>query len=340
MDILDDLDRSLVAALHIVPRAGWDELAGVLGVDASTVSRHFSRLTRKGIVKVVGETDWSLFSSTLPVHLRLQTLGAAPGVVLEALAALPEVQRLALTSGTHPIFATVHAASEKKTAELLDRIHNLPGVAAVTSLPVLDYSAKGSSWVPEVLNEAQAKRCAELAAELAAGLAPDAPAPDGRPEGMDKHALELLRGDARMAATRLAKPLGVGRSTAQRVLRRVFNQGWLRARVEIDGTYLGYGTPFMLRVRTQPDAARQVREQLAAHASTRFVTQVASEHNVLCHGLARGRKHLADLINQDFGTVPGIRELDADLFLAESKRYWIRRGRDGTLGDYLPPPLL
>lgn len=335
MEILDDLDRSLVAALHIAPRASWDELAAVLDIDASTVSRRYARMSRQGVVKIVGETDWRLFSATLPVHLRLQTRGTAPGAVLDVLAALPQVQRLALTSGTHPIFATVHAASEELTAELLDRIHDLPSVASVTSLPVLDYSGKGSGWIPQVLDEAQSRRCAELAA----GLAPDAQDP-GLPEGSEKQALELLRADARLPATRLAKPLGVARSTAQRLLHRVFGQGWLRARVEIDGAHLGYGTPFMLRVRTDPGAARQVREALAAHPSTRFVTQVASEHNVLAHGLARSRRHLADLLNNDFGAVAGIRELDADLFLAEAKRYWIRRGPGGTLGDYLPPPLL
>ena len=335
MEILDALDRSLVAALHIAPRASWDELAGVLDIDASTVSRRYARMSRQGLVKVVGETDWRLFSATLPVHLRLQTRGTAPGGVLDALAALPQVQRLALTSGTHPIFATVHAASEELTAELLDRIYGLPSVASVTSLPVLDYSGKGSGWVPQILNPAQTLRCLELAA----GPEPEAGEP-GMPEGSEKHALELLRSDARLPATRLAKPLGVARSTAQRLLHKVFGQGWLRARVEIDGAHLGYGTPFMLRVRTEPGSAGQVCEALAAHPSTRFVTQVASEHNVLAHGLARSRTHLADLLNNDFGAVQGVRELDADLFLAEAKRYWIRRGRGGSLGEYLPPPLL
>ena len=335
MDILDALDRSLVAALHIAPRASWDELAGVLDIDASTVSRRYARMANQRLVKVVGETDWRLFSTTLPVHLRLQTQGSAPGAVLDALAALPQVQRLALTSGTHPIFATVHAASEELTAELLDSIYDLPAVASVTSLPVLDYSGKGSGWVPQVLDQAQTKRCQELAS----GPEPAAGEPE-IPEGNEKLALELLRSDARLPATRLAKPLGVARSTAQRLQHKVFGQGWLRARVEIDGAHLGYGTPYMLRVRTDPGAARRVRERLAAHPSTRFVTQVASEYNVLAHGLARSRTHLADLLNHDFGTVPGIRELDADIFLAEAKRYWIRRGPGGSLGDYLPPPLL
>ncbi|CEA08830.1 AsnC family protein [Arthrobacter saudimassiliensis] len=335
MEILDEPDRRLAAALHIAPRATWDELAAVLGVDASTVSRRFARLVRSGILRIVGETDWGLFSSTLPVHLRLQTGSASPAQVLEKLADFPEVQRLALTSGTHPIFATVHAASEPATAELLSRIHDLPGVAAVTSLPVLDYSGKGSGWVPDVLDEAQRSRCVELAA---AAEAPDAGR--GRPEGTERQAVELLRADPRLAASRLAKPLGVARSTAQRILHRVFEQGWLRARVEIDGSHLGYATPFVLRVKTEPSAALQVRRVLGAHPSTRFVTQVASEHNVLCNGLARSRTHLAELINNDFAAVAGVRELDADLFLAETKRYWIPRGASGTLGEFAPPPLL
>ncbi|MFJ5195310.1 AsnC family protein [Streptomyces sp. NPDC088394] len=45
---LDDVDQALVHALQIAPRAGWNEIGAVLGLDAVTVARRWHRLTDAG----------------------------------------------------------------------------------------------------------------------------------------------------------------------------------------------------------------------------------------------------------------------------------------------------
>jgi hypothetical protein len=73
---------------------------------------------------------------------------------------------------------------------------------------------------------------------------------------------------------------------------------------------------------------------------TRFVTQIASEHNILCTGVALSRSYLAELINREFGVMPGIRDLDVDLLLTEVKRHWMSRGRNNEWEPSSPPSLL
>lgn len=339
--MLDDLDRAIIGVLHANPRAPWDEIAPIVGVNASTVSRRYARLATENIVRVVGEVNWSLYSSTLPVHLRVETNGAPPSQIADALAAFGNIQHLALAYGRYPIFATLHAPTEEKAAEILRTIHELPGVSAVITLPVLAYAVKGSGWDPQILDDRQRELCAPASPPIRRHEETTA-APNGfaLPDDQEKRALSLLQQDARATASRIGSEIGLAHSTANRMLHRFMSNGWFRPRVEIDGAYLGYEAPFALRAKASHESITTVCRELAHHPSTRFVTQVASEYNVFCTGLARNRAHLAELINEDFGTIPGIRELDIDLFLMETKRFWMSRGPGQRLGGFAPPALI
>jgi DNA-binding Lrp family transcriptional regulator len=340
--VLDALDHRIVGALHVAPRATWDDLSEVLDVDASTISRRFTKLKTQNVLRVVGEVDWRLFSNTLPVHLRITPAGTPPEELLQRLEALPEVQHLALTSGNHPIFATIHAATESQTVRALGAVYGVDGVGGVTTEPVLTFAAKGSGWDPLVLNDSEREKCLEIA-RSSDGVPASAEAPNGLrllPDSTEKEALLLLQQDGRLAASHLARSLGVANSTALRMVRKAMDEGWFKARIEIDGTYLGYSTPFLLRVSTSPASAAEVSRRLAAHPSTRLLTQVAGEHQLLCTGLAKNRSHLSRVLNEDLGAIPGIRNVDVNLILFESRRYWMQRGTDQKMGRFSPPPLL
>lgn len=51
---LDSVDRRLLHALQIEPRASWNVLAPVVGVDASTLARRWARLNDEGIAWITG----------------------------------------------------------------------------------------------------------------------------------------------------------------------------------------------------------------------------------------------------------------------------------------------
>lgn len=340
--MLDELDRMIIGVLHANPRASWDIVAPVVGVNASTVSRRYARLAKEDIVRVVGEVDWSLYSSTLPVHLRVETTGGSPAEVADALAGFANIQHLALAYGRYPIFATLHARDEAEAARILRSVYELQGVSSVITLPVLAFAIKGSGWDPQILDANQLSMCRpDTTPPPMDGEAFHPPASAAAPpDELEKRALALLQQDARATASHIGSELGLAHSTANRMLHRFMSNGWFRPRVEIDSVYLGYEAPFALRVKASHESIASVSRDLAHHPSTRFVTQVASEYNVFCTGLARNRAHLAQLVNEDFGIMPGIRELDIDLFLMETKRFWMSRGSGQRLGSFDPPALI
>ncbi len=52
--VLDELDRQLVRALQIDPRAPFSRIADVLGVSEQTVARRYRRLRADGYLRVLG----------------------------------------------------------------------------------------------------------------------------------------------------------------------------------------------------------------------------------------------------------------------------------------------
>jgi DNA-binding Lrp family transcriptional regulator len=334
--MLDDLDRRLVAALHLMPRGSFDELSSVLGVDASTIGRRFARLEEERIVRVIGQVDWGMVSETLPVHLFIDTVGTPPSAVIEQLLKVSEVQYLAQTSGSSPVYATVHAVSEDATAALLDAIHNQPGIAAVQSWPVLAAEGRGSGWDPQLLNVEERRRALERAGARVLGGSPQAP----RLEPTERQIVERLREDGRATAASLGRAVGLPSSTAHRVVRRVLDKGWVRPRVEIDPSLLGFHTPFVLRAGVKPGATRRLLSALADLPQTRFTTQVAGRTSIVCNGLLPDRAALGVFIDEKLAELPGIRWAEVDIILVERRRHWMDRDPGRGLGQFNPPPLL
>ena len=54
---LDEVDRQLVHALMLAPRASFRQLAGVLGVSDQTVARRYRRLAETAGLRVYGLID-------------------------------------------------------------------------------------------------------------------------------------------------------------------------------------------------------------------------------------------------------------------------------------------
>lgn len=335
--VLDELDRRLVAALHLAPRASFDELASVLGADASTISRRYTRLTDERLVRVVGQVDWAMFSAVMPVHLFIDTAGSAPREVIAALRAFPQMQYLAQTSGTSSVFATVHAATEDETAAVLDQVYATCGVAAVQTLPVLGVHGRGAGWDPQLLSTGERRRTLQLGNGTSQETRP-ATHDVEQLDAAERELVGLLLKDGRASAAGLGRAVGMPTSTAHRVVRRLLDEGWVRPRVEVEPQRLGFVTPFVLRLQVQRGTAPQVLAALTAMPQTRYTTRVAGPSALVCTGLVTDRTALAAFVDTELASVDTITDLELDVVLAEQRRYWMDRD-DGKLGRFAPPPL-
>jgi DNA-binding Lrp family transcriptional regulator len=51
---LDPEDLQIIRALQVAPRIGFAKMASVIGSSEATVARRHRRLTRKGVIRVIG----------------------------------------------------------------------------------------------------------------------------------------------------------------------------------------------------------------------------------------------------------------------------------------------
>src|SRR5580693_3339037 len=115
---LDGLDRRIIQALYIDPRAPFSKLADVLGSSEQTVARRYRRLFDGHVLRVVGQLDSQrLGQSDWVVRIRCAP-GSAPAVATK-LAQHPDTAWVQLTSGGTEIFSTVHARDRGQQAPLL-----------------------------------------------------------------------------------------------------------------------------------------------------------------------------------------------------------------------------
>ena len=129
--MIDRLDRQLIRALQLDPRAPFSRIAEVLEVSEQTVARRYRRLRGDGLLRVmglaspraVGATEW------------LVRIGCRPGGarrLADALAQREDVSWVTLSSGGTEIVCLVRSLSQQQSDELL--LQRLPATSQVLSL--------------------------------------------------------------------------------------------------------------------------------------------------------------------------------------------------------------
>lgn len=338
---LDELDRRLIGALHLAPRATWDDIGAILSADASTLKRRYDRLHEARMVRVIGQADWGMHSTAMPVHVFLDITGETPLAVLDRLRDLPHLQLLAQISGDYPLYAVVHAPSDAATSEAIDRMFSVPGVRRVNALPAISTLRRGITWDPQFLTDAERAELLELTGARPEGTPTATATPPAKPLGeSERTAVALLLQDGRASAASIARAAGLATSTAHRVVRRILDEQWVKPRLEIVSEWLGFQTPFILRLRVAPGDTPEVMRRIDRLPQTRLAAHVASDTSVLATGLVTDRSALALFIDDELAKIPGIVTVSTAVMLAEPRRYWLDRDRDSGLGEFHAPTLL
>ncbi|MFF4257776.1 Lrp/AsnC family transcriptional regulator [Streptomyces sp. NPDC001663] len=212
---LDELDRGIVHALQIYPRAPWTLVGEVLGVNPVTAARRWHRLEETGLAWV---TAYPRVSDTRVVVTGTVEVDTEPGVVEEvaqSLAADPAVANLKLTAGGRDLVATVQARSLDGLARLTTSMfQRTPGVRATRTHVSTGVPTEGSRWRLRSLDEAQSTR---IEAALAATRIPARPA-DIQWDEIDARLLELLSTDGRMSLRDLSAATDTSLTTVRRRL--------------------------------------------------------------------------------------------------------------------------
>lgn len=117
---LDTLDQAAIAALARDGRQSNREIARQLGVSDGTIRGRLRRLEEAGMLRITAQTDsWRTGMVSSWAFVGIKTEGANARLLGEKLAAVPEIDFVALTAGRHDLFVHISAPSRGRLVDLV-----------------------------------------------------------------------------------------------------------------------------------------------------------------------------------------------------------------------------
>ncbi len=312
---LDALDRRIIQALLIEPRAPFSRLSEVLGSSEQTIARRYRRLVNARVVRVVGQLDTQrLGRSDWAVRIRC-TPGAAPAVATR-LAEHPDTAWVQLASGGTEIFAMVHSRdADQRTPLLLSQLSVGRQVVALEAYCLLHLFTSGISPSPGLddLRPDEVDRLGPAAAGAAGGRATmslgDA----------DWPLVQALAEDGRATYRQLAVRTHWHESTVRRRVEELVASGVLFFDLDLDSDAVGMRSRALLWMSVTPARLAQVGQALANRPGIPFVAATTGSTNLLATVLCPDDRALYDYITGDLAALEGLTHVETSPILRAVK---------------------
>jgi DNA-binding Lrp family transcriptional regulator len=313
---LDDLDRKLIRALQLGPRAGFSHIAEQLDVSEQTIARRYRRLRRDGVLRVtgavnpkaLGQSDWLLRVRCRPDGAN--QLGAA-------LARRDDVAWVSVSAGGSEIVCALHARSQAERDDLLvQRLPHTSAVLGIAASVILHrfVGAHPADWagVRDALSPKQVR-------QLTARPVGTSGAPT-RLEPADHVLLDLLARDGRTSYVVLARAAGMSEGQVVRRVDAMQASGVLYFDVDLAGVALGYSTSAYLWLTVTPASLESVGLALAAHDEVPFAAAVSGPANLVASVVCQSLDHLYSYVTTKIAAIDGVQTLEISPVLRRIKQ--------------------
>ena len=297
---MDRLDRQILHALNVDPRAPFSKIAEVLAVSEQTVARRFRRLRDAGAINVVGVPNDPRNLRNWLVRLKCR-IGTA-GAVAEALATRADVSWVSLMSGGTEVMCVVRIPVEDPGEDLLlDRLPKTREILDISAQVVLYkfWSQDNADWdgFPDQLTDSQTDSLRpRFAGAVGTSLRPD-----------DAPLIDALIEDGRATATDLADRTGW---SAARVTRRIESLRLgrsLRFETEILPETVGVRGRAMIWLTVRQGDVHRAGTALTGIPEVGFAAAVSGRQNMVCAVLCPSLEDIYHLVTSGpISTLPGL----------------------------------
>jgi DNA-binding Lrp family transcriptional regulator len=324
---LDDVDRQLLHALMVAPRASFRQLAAVFGVSDQTVARRYRRLAETAGLRVYGLIDGQR-AGWVDWLVRLQAAPGSAQRIADTLAQRPDTRWVRLYSGGTEIVCTLQARTPEQRNALF--LHGLPGsrhVTAITSQMILHvftpvaYVGYASALSPVQLAALRehAPESPEAAPAPGTGSAwPPAGATVLRAED-DPLIAELAR-DGRAPAADLAAATHWHESTVRRRIEELRRAGLLYFDIDVDDSVLGVSATVMLWLKVEPACLEAAGRAVAAHPEIPFAAATTGPTNLAVSAVFRDTRQLYAYLTTRLAGLPGLQSVESAPIIGTLKR--------------------
>jgi DNA-binding Lrp family transcriptional regulator len=315
---MDELDRRIIGALLVHPRATNAQIAEAAFTSEATVSRRVSRLLREGVVRVVGVLDSRATRRARSLFVRLRCGPGNARRTAERLAAWPECGSVKLLAGSVDAVAEISYTSNDHLLDLtLEQLPALDGVLAVWSNQIIRRFSTPHSWLPSLLPDDAAS---ELRAQRPDVWRERAPSEPAVASALDERIAAALAADGRMGWRRLGQLCGASPVTARHRAESRMASGALRMRTVVEPETLGLSVNAFVWLNVNPTQLGRAGGLLAAHPSVLMISATTGDRNLCGEVALDSDEALYDFISDTIGGLPGLQHADVAVSLRSLKR--------------------
>jgi DNA-binding Lrp family transcriptional regulator len=328
---LDDVDRQLLHALTVAPRASFRLLAEVIGVSDQTIARRYRRLAADVGLRVLGLIDGQR-AGWVNWLVRLQATPGSAQRIADSLARRPDTRWVRLHSGGAEIVCTVQARTPEQRDALF--LRGMPGsrnVTAITAHSILHvFTPVAYPGYASALSAAQLAELREAVPEMPLPPREVAPPPGTAQEWVpagatvlrdDDDALiaELAR-DGRAPVAELAAATHWHESTVRRRIEELQRAGLLYFDVDVDDSALGVNATVMLWLKVEPAHLEAAGHAIAAHPEVPFAAATTGPTNLAVSAVFRDTQQLYVYLTSRLADVPGLQSVDSAPIIGTVKK--------------------
>ena len=324
-DSLDEVDRQLVHALVIAPRAPFRLLADVIRVSDQTIARRYRKLISAFGLRVTGVIDGERLGWT-DWYVRLQVMPGHADGIARALARRPDTRWISLASGGTEITCVLQARTPEQRDDLF--LRGLPGSRRVTQITaqslLCHYSPVEWAGITSTLSPDQV---AVLRASGGyAGNVPRDPPPtldvavepvSLRPD--DHLLLAELAMDGRASHAALAAALHWHESTVRRRIEELQQQA-LYFDVDVHEDFLDAPLAAMLWLAVEPAHLDETGRAIARHPEVPFAAATTGQTNLVVSARFRGTRHMYQYLTTRLTGLSGIRSVETSPIIGRFKQ--------------------
>ncbi|MFD7733131.1 Lrp/AsnC family transcriptional regulator [Kitasatospora phosalacinea] len=307
-DTYDLMDRQLVHALQLAPRAAFSRLAAVLGVSDQTVARRYGRLRGAGLIRVLGLTDPERLGE-VRWQLRVRCAPDSAGAVAAALARREDTVWVSLNSGGTEIACTTRTPPDRSDHSLLlQHLPRTPSVLSVAAHCVLHTFFGGSQSLVTKSGALSAEQVAALTPDGPRTVEPDCPAPEL--DAADRRLLAALAVDGRAPLAELAAACGRSESTVRRRLEELAASGALYFDLDVDWRIFGLYTHTCLWLNVVPSELASAGAALAEHPEVAYACATTGPSNLHAVVITRNVRELYDYLTTRVAALRGVQHVE------------------------------
>ncbi|WP_169252599.1 AsnC family transcriptional regulator [Brevibacterium sp. 'Marine'] len=314
--VLDEVDRKIVAALQVAPRASWARVANVLELSESVVFRRGKKLLDSEVVQVSALPDPTLTDRGFPVLVRLRCEVGEAYSVARAMAARPDTRLVLALAASYDVLVELIVPTRHSLGDVLQEgFKDVSGIVESESATVIRNFKTSFDWarasVGSDLSQLDEKRaCSELNRTV---------------DESDLKIIEILAGNGRLSYKTVGEIAGLSESSVRRRVDALLDNGAFQFATYVEPDLLGFNAPLFVWFDVDARDLEGVAARLSALPEVRYVSATTGKSQLAAEILSRGIDDIYDLTTSEILGVDDVKRVDVGLEVRSFKRGFMIR---------------